>query len=103
MSEGYSGSMEQDAMVIIFKRSKSKLKLRYTSFLDTKCIDKINKAKPYGPRVTVTKEECVGHVAKHLYSRMKHLCQKGAVEVYTTSPVRKDLHTILESLVPGAI
>ena len=37
-------------------------------------------AKPYGPRVTVTKEECVGHVAKPLYSRMKYLFQKGVVD-----------------------
>ena len=36
-------------------------------------------AKPYGPQVT-TKEECVGHIAKCLYSRMKYLCQKGAVD-----------------------
>ena len=37
-------------------------------------------AKLYGPRVTVTKKECVGHVAKPLYSRMKYLLQKGAVD-----------------------
>ena len=36
-------------------------------------------AKPYGPRVTVTKEENVCHIAKRLYSRMKYLCQNGAV------------------------
>ena len=60
--EGSSGSMERAAILILFKRSIKKLKLRYTSLLgdeDTKSIEEINLNQPYGPRVTETKEECV--------------------------------------------
>ena len=59
-----SGKMECLAAVAIFKRSKDKLKIRFTSILgdgDTKTIVEVNKAKPYGPGVVVIKEECVGH------------------------------------------
>ena len=68
----------------IFKRSIQKLKLRYTSLLgdgDTKSIEEINLNKPYGPRVTETKEECVGHIAKCSYKRLKYLCQSDMSEI----------------------
>ena len=45
---------------------------------DTKSIVEIYLIKPHGHHITVTKKECVGHVAKHL----KYLCQKGAVDEF---------------------
>ena len=49
------------------------MKLRYTSLLgnsDTNTIKHINK-KAYGPGFVVTKEECVGHVAKRFKNSLK--------------------------------
>ena len=40
----------------------------------------INLNKPHGHQVTVTKEECASHVAKHLYKCLQYLCQKGAAD-----------------------
>ena len=65
--------MEKTASLILFQRSEERWKLRYTSLLgdgDTKTIKDINKEIPYGPGFIITKEECVGHVAKHFH---KHL------------------------------
>ena len=71
--ESTSRQMEKTASLILFQRSEERLKLRYTSLLgdgDTKTIKDINKEMPYGPGFIVSKEECVGHVAKHFH---KHL------------------------------
>lgn len=65
--------MEKTASLILFQRSEERLKLRYTSLLgdgDIKTIKDINKEMPYGTGLIVSKEECVGHAAKHFH---KHL------------------------------
>ena len=72
---GNSGEMEREAAGILFSRSEEKVKLRYASLLgdgDTNTIKHINEdVLPYGPGFVVTKEECVGHVAKRFYRRLK--------------------------------
>ena len=80
--EGSSGSLERASIHIFFKCSIQKLKLIHISLLgdgDTKSIEELNLNKHFGPHITVTKEECVGHIAKRLYTRLKYLGQKGAV------------------------
>ena len=66
--------MEKEAAAIIFMCSEDKVKLRYTSLLgngDTQMIKYINdKIQPYSPGFVVTKEECVGHVAKRFHKRL---------------------------------
>ena len=81
--EKSSGGMEEAAALVIFRRSVEKRKLRYTSMLgdsDVKAIGHINKHKPYGPEVEVSKEECVGHVAKRMYKRLTALRSRGGTD-----------------------
>ena len=81
-NEGSSGSMGRASTHIFFKCSIQKLKLIHISMLgdgDTKSIEETNLNKHFGPHITVTKEECVSHIAKHLYTHLKYLGQKGAV------------------------
>ena len=47
---------------------------------DVKAIGHINKHKPYGPEVEVSKEECVGHVAKRMYKRLTALRNRGGTD-----------------------
>ena len=75
--------MGRASIHIFFRCSIQKLKLIHISMLgdgDTKSIEEINLNKHFGPHITVTKEECVSHIAKRLYTRLKYLGQKGAVD-----------------------
>ena len=75
--------MEEEAALVIFRCSVEKRKLGYTSMLgdgDIKAIGHINKHKPYGPEVEVSKEECVGHVVKRMYNRLTALCNRGGTD-----------------------
>ena len=71
---GNSGEMEgKKAAEVLFRRSEERVKLRYASLLgssDTNTIKHIN-MKAYGPGFVVTKEECVGHVAKRFKTSLK--------------------------------
>ena len=64
-----SPSMEAAAGLILWKRSVSRLNLRYVNVIsdgDSKTMKALRKAKPYGEDVKLTKYECVGHVQKRL-------------------------------------
>ena len=59
------------------------MKLRYTSLLgdgNNKIIE-INFNKLYDLQFTETKENCVSHVAKRPYKRLKYLCQSDMSEI----------------------
>ena len=61
---GSPGSMEQNAAVMMVKRSEDLHRMQYRSVLcdgDTNTITEINAAAPY-PK-PVSKKECVNHVA----------------------------------------
>ena len=62
-----SPSMEAAAALILWKRSESRLNLRYVNVIcdgDSKTMTKLREAMPYGKDVKLTKYECVGHVQK---------------------------------------
>ena len=87
--EGSSGSMERAAILILFKRSIKKLKLRYTSLLgdeDTKSIEEINLNQPLWPSGYRNKGGMCGHVAKRPCNRQKYLCQKGVIDEHGKIP-----------------
>ena len=70
-----SGAMEAVGAVTIFKKALDKNKLRYVSYIgddDTSSFNEVNNSKPYGD-FKILKEECVGHVQKHLGTRLRTL------------------------------
>ena len=70
-----SGAMEAAAAVTIFKRSLEKNNLRYVSYIgdgDTLSYNEVSNSKPYGD-FEIIKKECVGHVQKHLGTRLRTL------------------------------
>lgn len=76
---GSAGSMEVEGIKKMFCRSKELLGVRYTNYIgdgDTSTYPAICDSQPYGPDVTIIKEECVGHVQKRMYSRLKKLKEK---------------------------
>lgn len=73
---GSAGSMEVEGIKKIFHRSENLYGVRYTNYIgdgDTSTFLTISKSKPYGPDVSITKEECVGHVQKRLSTRLRKL------------------------------
>ncbi|GBM58782.1 hypothetical protein AVEN_179331-1 [Araneus ventricosus] len=70
--EGYSGKMEVDGALSIFRRSESKCNFRYTQYLghdNTKAFNTIIEKNVYGDKCSVTKLECIGHVIKKNVNR----------------------------------
>lgn len=68
--------MEAEAAVLLWQRSVQHNSLQYHVFLgdgDSKGFTVVTEAQPYGPGVTITKEECVGHVQKRLGSSLRNL------------------------------
>ena len=66
---GSSPAMEGYAALEIWKRSEERLHLRFTEVIsdrDSKTIAMLQKAKPYGENMMITKHECVRHVQKRL-------------------------------------
>ena len=76
--DGSAASMEPTGIKRMYQRSISSKKLRYTEYVgdgDTSSFNSVIKDHPYGPQVTITKLECVGHVQKRLGSALRKLKQ----------------------------
>ena len=70
--------MESEAAVVLWQRSVARNGLEYHSFIgdgDSKGFSAVNETQPYGPNVTVRKEECVGHVQKRIGTHLRKLKQ----------------------------
>lgn len=71
--DGSSPAMEVKCAEILWKRSLD-YNFRYTTLLsdgDSKAFTHVQSLKIYGPEVTITKEECINHVAKRLRTGLK--------------------------------
>ena len=83
-----STSMEVAAALILWKRSESRLNLRYVNVVsdgDSKTMKALRKKKPYGEDVKLTKYECVGHVQKRLGRAIIDLRTKPPMETVTVT------------------
>nr|KAI8751338.1 hypothetical protein BgiMline_015869 [Biomphalaria glabrata] len=72
---GSSGSMEQQAAVIMWSRSVEKNGFRYKSVIsdgDTNTIKAIHEQNPY-PDLVVEKRECLNHVSKRLGTALRNV------------------------------
>ena len=70
--------METVGAITFFQRSIEKYNLRYLKFKgdgDTESFVKVVEAKPYGD-MTIKKLECVGHVQKRLWTRLRNTKKK---------------------------
>ena len=66
--------MEVEDLREMFQRSESRYGVRYTTFIgdgDSASHSTIPAKKPYGPDVVIEKKECVGHVQKRAWYRIK--------------------------------
>ena len=85
VSAGSSGMMEVEAARVLWGRSVSRHKLRYTVLLsdgDAKTFNQLTALKPYGEDFMVEKEECVNHVSKRLGTALRSVitdCKKKGV------------------------
>lgn len=73
---GSSGAMEVSGVKDIFSRSLKWYNVRYLQFLgdgDSKSFAAVSELKPYGNDVTITKQECIGHVQKRMGTRLRRL------------------------------
>ena len=65
--------MEPAAAVDIWKKSISKYNLMYSTYLgdgDSYSFKRLKESNPYNGHVTISKEECLGHVQKRLKKRL---------------------------------
>ncbi|KAJ4436588.1 hypothetical protein ANN_16621 [Periplaneta americana] len=72
----YSGGMEVQGAVNIFRQSEDSLNIRYVQYLgdgDSKGFKKVQEDKPYGEGVEIEKLECIGHVHKRMGARLGRL------------------------------
>ena len=72
--------------------------LRYTTFIgdgDSKSFSAIQRMKPYGSDVTITKEECVGHVAKRMGTRLRKLRDKMSGMCFAQGILIKMVHVFM--------
>ncbi|KAJ4447244.1 hypothetical protein ANN_09248 [Periplaneta americana] len=73
---GSSGGMEAAGMKLIFHRSQEKYGVRYVKYLgdgDSSAFKSVFESEPYGSDCPIEKLECVGHVQKHMGSRLLKL------------------------------
>lgn len=73
--DGSSGSMEVKAASVIWRRSEKECKMRYTTLIsdgDSKTFLMLQEIKPYGPEISISKEECINHVAKRLGTGLRN-------------------------------
>lgn len=73
---GSSGGMEVAGVKDIFSRSLQLYNVRYINYLgdgDSKSFAAVTELKPYGNDVTITKQECIGHVQKRMGARLRRL------------------------------
>ena len=76
---GSAASMEPTGIKRIYQRSIQRAKLRCTEYLgdgDSSSFNSVVKEHPYGPRVCITKLECVGHVQKRMGTALRKLKQQ---------------------------
>lgn len=70
------GGKKVAGALAICSRSEAKLQLRYTKYLgdgDSKGFANVLESKPYGEDVSISKQECVGHIQKRLGERLRKL------------------------------
>ena len=75
--DGSAPSMEVEAAKVIFARSLERYNIKYTTMLcdgDAKSIEKLNDMNVYDE--PVSKEDCVNHIAKRLYTGIENLKKK---------------------------
>ena len=69
-------AMESKAAAAIWSRSAESRGVRYTTFIgdgDSKSYKSVCDASPYGPGVSISKEECVGHIQKRVGTNLRKL------------------------------
>lgn len=74
--EGSAGKMEVDSMVEMFTKSEEKFSVKYGNYIgdgDSKTFKAILELNPYGDKLTVVKNECIGHVQKRMGTRLRNL------------------------------
>ena len=77
--KGTSGGMEAEGALRIWERSILKYKIRYTQMIadgDSSTYSTIRDKAPYGKNHPVVKHECVSHVQKRMYNRLKSVKQR---------------------------
>jgi len=77
---GSSGGMEVEAAEMLWGRSVDRLKFRYTTIRsdgDSRTYKRLCDLQPYGPDVTIEKEECVKHFAKRMGTAHNKLASEG--------------------------
>lgn len=87
----YTGSapaMEMYGAEVLWRRSIEKNKMRYTivlSYGDSKTVSHLNnmEPKPYGPDVTIVKEECMNHLSKRVGTSLRNLVSEEKVRGVT--------------------
>ena len=68
--------MKTEAAKIMWKRSVSRHKMRYTSTLcdgDNKTVSALNEIKPYGDEIVIKKLDCINHAHKRLGTGLRNL------------------------------
>jgi len=76
--------METEGASILWKRSVSRLNLRYVNVVsdgDSKAIVQLHKIMPYGSNVSIVKYECVGHVQKRVGAFIINLRENPPIEM----------------------
>nr|XP_042913580.1 uncharacterized protein LOC122273614 [Parasteatoda tepidariorum] len=89
--EGSSGSMEMHAAYVMWSRSVKECGMRYTSILsdgDSKTYQFLLENKVYGD-ITVSKEECLNHVAKRLGTALRNKVKEWRIKKVTLGGRKK--------------
>lgn len=76
---GSAGKMEVDGVIEMFRRSLDLHGVKYGNYIgdgDSKTFTNLAEDQPYGPDFKIRKLECVLHVSKRMYSRLKELKKK---------------------------
>ncbi|XP_048243127.1 uncharacterized protein LOC125376009 [Haliotis rufescens] len=77
--EGSSNAMEVEAAKRLWSRSLEKHNIRYTCILsdgDSKTHKAINDLQPYGPDISIDKEDCVNHAHKRMGTALLKLSKE---------------------------
>lgn len=72
--EGSAGKMEVDGVINMFQRSEIMHGVKYANYIgdgDSKTFKSLLDAQPYGADFVINKLECVLHVGKRMYKRLK--------------------------------
>lgn len=69
-------AMESAGMLVLFQRSIEFLGLRYTTYIgdgDSNSYLSVVNAQPYGPLVSIAKEDCISHVTKRMGNGLREI------------------------------